>query len=226
MITINNKNVLPDIFLSFQKTFQELETTLANATADNLSPKMTGCINNCFPYIKSALSDICVGVKALGDKLGVLGGDSFVLLKQQSDKLVPATGNWFNAVASYNDCATLLQQTRDYVKLFNNALNDFSRATTHLYGDAKIRLGEQFDNMENSMVSFFRMAKIKIVAGLVDLVIATACAMQYLGLANNLYSDSLLDTNSSVNKLACHQAVNSIVVDFDDAKNLALKMFN
>lgn len=226
MITINNKNVLPDIFLSFQKTFQELETTLANATADNLSPKMTGCINNCFPYIKSALSDICVGVKALGDKLGVLGGDSFVLLKQQSDKLVPATGNWFNAVASYNDCATLLQQTRDYVKLFNNVLNDFSRATTHLYGDAKIRLGEQFDNMENSMVSFFRMAKIKIVAGLVDLTIAIAYSLQYLGLQNGIYTNNLLNQDYTLNKPSCHQAVNAIVVDFDDAKNLALKMFN
>lgn len=225
-MTISNKNVLPDIFLSFQKTYQELETTLTNTTPDSLNPKMAGAINNCFPYIKSSLSDICVGVKALGDKLGVLGGDSFVLLKQQSDNLVSATGNYFNAVSSYNDCATLLQQTREYVSLLNNVLKDLSQATTHLYGDAKFRLGEQFENMENSMVSFFRMAKIKIVAGLVDLTIAIAYSLQYLGLPNGIYANNLLNQDYTLNKPSCHQAVNAIVVDFDDAKNLALKMFN
>ena len=117
MFTINNNNVLPEIFDMAQKFSEEVSALLANVAPEQVNEKAPFYLANGFPYAKAALGDLCVGVKALGDKLGVLGGNSFVLLKEQSDSLVAATGNFFNNVAGYNSengYAELLQIAIDY----------------------------------------------------------------------------------------------------------------
>lgn len=228
MFTINNKNVLPEIFAMAHRFSEEVSALLANVAPEQVNQKAPAYLTNGFPYAKAALGDLCVGVKALGDKLGVLGGNSFVLLKEQSDAIVSATGNFFNKVARYNaenGYAELMQIAKDYLTLLSNTLKELSTATTHLYGDAKCRLGDQFESMENAMVSFFRMAKVKIVAALVDLQIVTAYALQYFDVSN-IANANLLNQDGSLNKPACQQIVLSLNPDFDDAKNLALKMFN
>ena len=81
------------------------------------------------------------------------------------------------------------------------------------------------DSMENAMVSFFRMAKVKIVAALADAQIATAFALQYFA-GINISNANLANADGSLNKQASQQLVLSLIQNFDDAKNLALKMFN
>lgn len=229
MFNVNNKDVLPEIFFSAHKFFEQVSNSIASLNSDVINDNLVAYLNHGWLYLKSALGDLCVGVKALGDKLGVLGGNSFAGLKEQSDALVPQTGNLFNMVAGYNPengADELLQNTKDYVNFFANALKEISTATTHLYGDAKNRLGDQFESMEQAMVSFFRMAKVKIVGALIDAQIATAYALQYFGIENDLTQENLLNPDQTLNKPACQQLVVALVVDFDDAKNLALKMFN
>ena len=220
MFTVNNNNVLPEIFFSAHKFFEEVSAHLANLS--NASDKVPAYLANGWLYAKAALSDLCVGVKALGDKLGVLGGNSFASLKEQSDNLVSATGNFFNSINTEN----FYEQTKDYVVLLSNAMKEISTATTHLYGDAKNRLGEQFASMESAMVGFFRMAKVKIVAALADLQIATAYTMQQFAIPNNLTNTNLVNQDGSLNKQIAGALVLTLIPDFDDAKNLALKMFN
>lgn len=229
MFTVNNKDVLPEIFFSAHKFYQEVSAIIANVTPEQIADKIPAYLTNGFPFAKAALGDLCVGVKALGDKLGVLGGNSFVYLKQHADVLVTATGDMFNMVASYpdaNEPADLLQTINEYLNILSNTLKELSNATTHLYGDAKNRLGDQFASMEAAMVSFFRMAKVKIVAALADLQIATAYTMQQFAIQNNLTDTNLVNQDGSLNKQTAGALVLTLIPDFDDAKNLALKMFN
>lgn len=222
MFTINNNNVLPEILFSAHKFFEKVSNLFANVTPQQISNKTVTYLSNGFPFVKAGLGDLCVGIKALGDKLGVLGGNSFVMLKENSDALVSATGNFFNSLNAENFHA----QTKDYLTLLSNSLKEASTATTHLYGDAKCRLGDQFESMENAMVSFFRMAKVKIVAALADLQIAIAYTLQQFAMPNNLTNTNLQNQDGSLNKQSAGALVLTLVPDFDDAKNLALKMFN
>ena len=222
MFTVKNENVLPEILFAAHKFYEEVTNLFASVTSEHIADKTAAYLSNGFLFAKAGLGDLCVGIKALGDKLGVLGGNSFVMLKENSDALVSATGNFFNSINAEN----FYDQAKDYLSLLANALKEVSNATTHLYGDAKCRLGDQFANMESAMVSFFRMAKVKIVAALTDLQIATAYALQYFAIPNNLTDTNLVNQDGTLNKQSAGALVLTLVPDFDDAKNLALKMFN
>ena len=219
MFTVNNNNVLPEIFLSAHNFFEEVSTELSKLS--NVSNKVPAYIAYGWLYAKASLGDLCVGVKALGDKLGVLGGNSFTTLKEQSDALVAATGNFFNSINPEN----FYEQAKNYVTLLSGTMKEISNSTTHLYGDAKNRLNDQFESMENAMVSFFRMAKVKIVAALADAQVAAAFALEYFA-GLNIANTNLANQDGTLNKQASQQLVLSLIQNFDDAKNLALKMFN
>ncbi|MBQ7884862.1 MAG: hypothetical protein IJ318_02050 [Clostridia bacterium] len=241
MFVINNKDVLPEILLSAHKFYEELLNALANTTQEQINSqefatKYSAYMANGWQLYKATLSDLCIGIKALGDKLGTLGGDSFVNLKKSSEKLIEATGKFFNSVVGYDfnsgNAYSLLQIAKTYFEAVTALLKELSTSTKHMYGDAKNRLGAQFAGMENAMVGFIHMAKIKVVASLVNSQIALQYACQTFAsaisasIAMPVQNASVLNEDGSLNKLACQNLVATLIVDFDEAKAQALKMFN
>ena len=241
MLTINSNDVLPEIFLSAHNFYNDILVSLQNTPAEQINydvllGQFMQYMPNGWAYFKGALSDLCIGIKALGDKLGSLGGESFEKLKQQSDALVSATGVFFNTVAGFDvnsgDIASLLQVAQTYFTSLTTGLKEISSATLHLYGDAKNRLADKFEGMANSMVSFIQMAKIKIVAALANAQIALQYAYQMFVPAVSVDAVFPIDgagvanDDCTVNKEACKQLVPALIVNFDEALAQAQKAYN
>lgn len=255
MYILNNDKMLPEIFSEtqqlFQKVLQDLVTFKDSLLIENEQAKVKTFFEQYVNYqtnglqvFKTSMGDLCVGLKALGNKFGSLGGTSFDLLAKASEQLIASTGEFINYVTSFIvTTEQVMQESEQNVQTFNDLsqnvqkyvnelvaiFNDLREATIHLYGDAKNRLQDKFEAVEKSLVNFIHMAKIKIVSALANAFVSIKLGYDYFaGLVDvkleNVYENSLLNKHGEVDKPLTKELLTKIIVNFDEALNQALKM--
>ena len=257
MYTLNNDKMLPEIFAEtkdvFEKVLHDMETFKEALLLDNEQEKVKAFFekyskfqNNGLLIFKTAMGDLCVGLKALGNKFGALGGSSFESLSSSCDQIISSTGNFINYINNFVISTEQIMEKNDknvdaFNELCENVQNYFaeilpifsnlSESTMHLYGDAKNRLADKFESVENSLVNFIHMAKIKIVSALATVCIGVTIAYNYFAnlvdvKLENLYDVNLLNEQDDVNNGLVKELLTKIIINFEEALNQALKAFN
>lgn len=257
MYILSDKKMLPEIFAETSQLFKKVGDDLVTfkdalllsdkqANVKTFFEKYIGFQASGLQIFKSSMGDLCVGLKALGNKFGALGGTSFALLNSTSERVIGATGEFINFVTGFvvtseqvmekseqnvQDFANLCQNVQKYFNEIAPLFADLSEATTHLYGDAKNRLQDKFDSVEKSLVNFIHMAKIKIVSALANAVVGlsigydTFAPLTSVNLGR-LYEDVLVGEQGEVDNLKVKQFLSKVIVDFDEAVAQAVKMFD
>lgn len=257
MYELNNDKMLPNIFEEtkdvFEKVVNDLDSFKESLMLDNEQAKVKAFFEEYSKYqtnglqiFKTAMGDFCVGLKALGNKFGSLGGSSFELLANTSESVISATGEFINFVNNFViSSQQIMEENQQNVEMFNDLhsnvenyfkkllalLQDLSTATMHLYGDAKNRLQDNFANVEKSLVNFIHMAKIKIVSALAISMVGIELGYNHFTKLTEIklqgmYNDSLLTEQGDVDKLKVKEFLKTLVVNFEEVETQTQKMFD
>lgn len=257
MYIFNNDKMLPNIFADakdiYEKILNDLELYKESLTLDNEQAKVktffetyTKYQTNGLQVFKTAIGDLCVGLKALGNKFGALGGTSFDTLAKTSENVIAVTGEFINYINNFVVTSEqVMQENTQNVNLFNELsenvqkyfrdmlplFSDLSESTMHLYGDAKNRLQDKFETVENSLVNFIHMAKIKIVSALATSVVGMELAYNYFaGLIDvkleSIAQTKLLNENREMDKNLIREMLSQMVQNFDEVLTQTNKLFN
>ena len=241
---ISSNDVLPEIFFASHKFLNEingnLDSIFENAKENpEFYSNFNNFITNDWKYLKTGLGDLCVGLKTFGDKLASLGGDSFVQLGNTTSVVVSKTGEFFNRVDNLTiEINELMQQDnnlekldeisttfKNYFEYLSNALNDCSTYTTHLYGDAKEILGENFERLSEGLLRFIQNVKLKCIVGITTICVSLKIALDYLYAQNTLYETKLIEENQISNSSILSLVI-KILNDIELAKIETIKVFN
>ncbi len=257
MYIFNNDKMLPNIFADtkdiFEKVLHDLDTFKESLSLDNEKAKVkaffeayTKYQTNGLQVFKTAIGDLCVGLKALGNKFGSLGGTSFELLAQTSENVITTTGEFIKYINNYVVTSQQIMEENDAnVQLFNelneNAekyfrnllplLSDLSEATMHLYGDAKNRLQNKFSAVGTSLVNFIHMAKIKIVSALATSLVGIELGYNYFAELVEVKLEgptqtNLLNANKEMDKTLIKELLPQMIVNNEEVLAQATKLFN
>lgn len=257
MYIFNNNKMLPNIFADtkdiYEKVLHDVELYKESLTLDNEQAKVKSFFETYTKYqtnglqvFKTAIGDLCVGLKALGNKFGTLGGRSFETLAKTSEIVIVVTGEFINYINNFVvSSEQIMQENNKNVELFNELsentqkyfrdmlplLADLSESTIHLYGDAKNRLQDKFESVENSLVNFIHMAKIKIVSALAMAVVGIELGYNYFAnlidvKIESLTQTKLLDDNREMDKTKIKDLLSQMIQNFDEVLIQTNKMFN
>lgn len=255
MVILDNNKMLPEMFLEtcnlFEKVSQDMITLKDSVLLDNKEAnvkmffeKYSKFQERALQIFKSSMGDLCVGLRALGNKFGSLGGSSFVLLSDVCNNVISATGEFINYVTSFvitsdqimeentENVNVFVDLIENYVKYFvsiANQLKQLKDSTMHLYGDAKNRLKNNFEEVESSLVNFIHMAKIKIVSAIANACIGIKLGYDYFsGLSNikieNVFDDNLFNDQEQIDNTAIVNLLSKFV-KFEEALTQATKVY-
>ncbi len=256
MFILDNNKMLPEIFLEtsnlFEKASQDIVTLKESVLLENKEANVKVFFEKYSKFqekglqiFKSSMGDLCVGLKALGNKFGSLGGSSFVLLSDVCNNVIIATGEFISFATSFvltseqimeestKNVDLFVDLVENYVKYFVSISNLFKQlkdATMHLYGDAKNRLKSNFAEIESSLVNFIHMAKIKIVSAIANACIGMKLGYDcFSGLTNikveNIFEDNLFDEQGQANNTAIENLLSKFV-KFEEALVQATKAYH
>ncbi|MBE7075298.1 MAG: hypothetical protein E7376_04900 [Clostridiales bacterium] len=250
MLVLSDKEVLPDIFLAtkqfFDSTVEKINTFKIKVTEDaqpqtlvqTFFEKYNKYQMHGFNIFKTAMGDFCVGARALGNKFGALGGDSFVDLKEAAEGIVSKTGDFFNYMTNFIVSAeqvlnqseqnverfvSLVNTASEYLTSVSSGLEKMSNATRFLYGDAKSRLGERFASMSAPIVNFIHMAKVKVVSAIANCVVGIKIMFDnFVGIVQTqvelpLANYKLINEDSQIVNAQVHKFLAELIQEFDEA---------
>ena len=255
MYILNDEKMLPEIFLDTNKLFEKVAQDLISfkdsllldnkeANVKAFFEKYSQFQTNGLQIFKTAMGDLCVGLKALGNKFGALKGSSFELLSLTSEKIIASTGEFISFITSFivstdqimqeneqnvNSFETLCENVQKYFNDLIPLFKDLSDATMHLYGDAKNRLQDNFSNVESSLVNFIHMAKIKMVSALANASIGIKLGYDYFSNLIGLKLENIFDYNilsdNDLNIEQVKELLKKIIINFDEALLQAQKIY-
>jgi len=257
-LSIKNSDVLPEIFMLSSQYFDGMLTDLREfynkvmQDADlgqkliNFFLKYNNYIAGNYALVKNPVSDICVSLKAFGDKLGAVGGETFAKVKENTDAVVAAAGTFFEFVSNFvvnskmlvkNNNKTLEYNKANFDNLYGsvygflttltNCFKELATYSYHLYGDAKFVLAERFEGMSNGLINFIKAVKTKYCASIANFVVG-AKVMYFnfaqFGYVQQPYTDIyVIDPNGNFDVQNAGVCIDNILTDFEAAKLQAKK---
>jgi len=248
-ILLSSEELIPDILFSAHKFMEQVaenaktyfEKIKETGTQDFYS-KYNLFITNGWNYVKTGLGDLCVGLKAFGEKLSPLGGEAFVNLGNTTSNIINITGELFNYMDNFIiQINELMQENSDISKFdelsnsitsyFSNLASELKSCSiycTHLYGDAKFVLGESFNNLSEGLIRFIQNVKLKCIVGIATVSVGLKIAYDYLSenketvIYNGL---NLVQEDKTVSMDYVKQLLDLILSDLEQAKMETLKNF-
>ena len=248
-LLLTSEELIPDIFFATHKFIEGVTEDLNNyfntvkeTSTQSFYVNYSQFLSNGWKYLKAGLGDLCVGLKAFGDKMASLGGDSFTNLGNTATNVVGKTGALFNfmdnLIIQINE---LMQENSDNSKFdeiantitnyfieLSNAFKNCSTYTTHLYGDAKEVLGENFNNVSEGLLKFIQNVKLKCTTGIATIIVGIKTAYEYLSKngENVIYNQiKLVNEDNTISNDSVKQLLDFVLSDLDLVKAETLKTF-
>lgn len=257
MYILSNDKVLPEIFsetgVLFDKVYKDLVSFKESLLLENQTLNVKSFFEKYSKYqtrglqiLKASIGDLCVGLKALGNKFGSLEGSSFEKLSKTSENVITVTGEFIDFTNNFViSSEQIMQEDQKNVDLFeelcdnyqkyflslNSYFKELSTCTLHLYGDAKNRLQENFNEIKTSLVSFIHMVKIKIVSALANIFVGIQLGYEYFSDLSqikfeDIYNEKLIDENDEIIIDNVNKLLETIIVNFEEALTQSKKYFN